>query len=533
MRLKGPKIPRKPTMVLMVLLLLIQILAVFLQVKDFPFINFDDQDYVFRNSHVLGGLTREGLAWAFKSVEFGNWHPLTWLSHMVDISLFGVNPGAHHLVNVAIHALNTSLLLLILSRLTGEVWPSFMVASLFAIHPLHVESVAWIAERKDVLSTFFWLLTIRAYIAYAKRETAGSYLWVALFLGLALLAKPMAVTLPFILLLLDNWPLGRTRTRSVFSLVLEKVPLFAFSAVSCIVTLMAQAKAFAIASPIYFPVGMRIENTLVAYAAYIGKTVWPVSLAVFYPHPGSINAVIPVWEIGLAVSLLGTISGLVVWQLRCRPYFATGWFWYLGTLLPVIGLIQVGGQAMADRYTYVPLIGIFIMIAWGTWRFTEKRKLGRVVLGIASGVTIATLIFVARVQADSWKSSVSLFSHAVEVVENNWSAWNNLGFSYMEQEQYDNSIPCFKEAVRIRPLFGEAWYNLGSAYEETAQTALAIEAYLESIRIRPNEVMAMYRLGFLYATHGQRKQFLEIHRRIQGINPIMADSLMNMCATML
>ena len=320
-------------------------------------VRYDDGAYVTQNPHVQAGLTGQTIRWAFTSVWSGNWHPLTWISHMVDCRLFGLNPLGHHLVNLLLHICNTILLLLVFTRMTGSLWRSAFVAAVFAIHPLHVESVAWVAERKDVLSTFFWMLTMGAYVLYSEKPGVKRYLPVAFIYALGLTAKPMLVTLPLVLLMLDYWPLGRSR--SWRSLLLEKLPLLAMAAGSSIITLIAQ-RGVALSHLDAFPIGIRIENALVSYAVYIQKTLWPTKMAIFYPYPESIAA----WKVAASAITLAGVSAMVLLTTRKRRYMGFGWMWYVVTLIPVIGLLQVGLQAMADRYTYVPLIGLFVIAAW-------------------------------------------------------------------------------------------------------------------------------------------------------------------------
>ncbi len=363
---------------LMSLLMIVVTFAVYWQVGGYQFVNFDDGKYIFENPHVRPGLTADGFIWAFTSTYASNWHPLTWLSHMLDVQLFGLDPGPHHLVNVLFHSINTVLLFLLLLRMTGAYWQSVFVAALFALHPLHVESVAWVAERKDVLSAFFWMVTLLLYAWYVKRPGPTRYLLTLCSFALGLMAKPMLVTLPIVLLLLDYWPLGRlqfgqaglltrkepasaAQKRFPWSLLWEKAPFFALTAASSIVTIYAQHKGGAMSSIKVVPITFRFINALWAYVLYLAKMVWPVDLAVLYPLPITLTIAQGLF----AGAFLGGVSFLVIRSAKRHPYFLVGWLWYLVTLVPVIGLVQVGSQSMADRYTYLPLIGIFIMLAWG------------------------------------------------------------------------------------------------------------------------------------------------------------------------
>lgn len=373
------------------LFLVMAILAVYLQVRNHDFINFDDDLYVTINPHVQAGLTLDSITWAFTSTRASNWHPLTWLSHMLDCQIYGMNPGQHHLTNVLFHILNTLLLFFVFMRMTKDLWQSGFVAALFALHPLHVESVVWLAERKDVLSTFFWMLTLWSYVRYVERSGLNRYLPVLFFFILGLMAKPMLVTLPFVLLLLDYWPLKRFRLgssedgqdcrpeRFYLGFIWEKIPLFLLSAGSSVITYMVQKSSGAVSTLAVIPVHVRIANAIVSYVSYIGKMIWPHNLTILYPYLKSIIY----WQVVGAGLLLAVITVVVFRMMKTKPYVAVGWFWFLGTLVPVIGLVQVGLQAMADRYTYVPLIGLFIMVAWGVpdilgkWRYKKKCSLYR------------------------------------------------------------------------------------------------------------------------------------------------------------
>ena len=367
------------------LLLILAIIIAYGQVKNFDFVGYDDQEYVTENIQVQKGLTVEGIIWAFTAFHSANWHPLTWLSHMLDCELYGLNPMGHHWTNLIIHMANTILLFLVLKLMTGAIWRSAFVAALFALHPLHVESVAWVSERKDVLSTFFGLLMIVAYYRHFKMSNLKNYLLVIIFFCLGLMAKPMIITFPFVLLLLDFWPLKRFqfenhclsqcdgKTRCYFKgssrLILEKIPLFIPVVISCVLTFLAQQSQGAVKALGALPLTNRVANAFVSYVSYTVKAVWPSNLAVFYPHPGN---TIPAWQIIAAVLIIAVANFLSIHSLKKYPYIAVGLFWYLGTLIPVIGLVQVGEQAIADRYTYIPLIGVFIIIAWGVPDLLKK-----------------------------------------------------------------------------------------------------------------------------------------------------------------
>jgi hypothetical protein len=440
------------------LLLALSILLVFLQVAYFEFVNYDDPAYVCNNPHVAAGLTKANLAWAFTSLhgEISYWHPLTWLSHQLDCQLFGLNPGAHHLINVLFHAANTLLIFVGLHRITGQLERSAVVAALFAFHPLHVESVAWIAERKDVLSAFFVLLTIGAYFRYAKAPSVGRYLRVLFLFVLGLLSKPSVVTLPFALLLLDIWPLGRvplTAGANRWSIspglrrcLLEKAPLLALSATACVVTVVAQVRLGSMESLDHLPIANRISNAIVAYPWYIVKLVWPSDLCVLYYHPGSW----PAWQVLSSVMFFIGISLLAFWQAKRHPYFLVGWLWFLGTLVPMIGLVQVGAQAFADRYTYVSYLGLFVMVVWGVSEFLHNRKL-RPLVFVAACVAVTAFALRTLSELQHWRNSEALFSQALRVDPRNPIAHTDLGIELHARGDVQRAVRHYQAALKLYP----------------------------------------------------------------------------------
>ncbi len=518
--------------------LVILVLAAYGRVGGFTFVDLDDSEYIYENTKIRAGLTLSGVAWAFTTTHAANWHPLTWLSHMADVQMFGLEAGWHHLMNVLIHALNAVLLFLVLARMTGAASRSAMVAALFAMHPLHVESVAWVAERKDVLSTFFWLLTMGLYAGYIQGPGAWRYLGVMLSLALGLLTKPMLVTLPFVLLLLDYWPLGRLAWRdpsdtasrpvsrhSILRLVLEKVPFLVLAAGSSIVTYLAQGSKAATASLESFPLGERISNALVSYVLYLVKTVWPTSLAVFYPHPSSIGAQIPIWQPAAAAALLAVLTLVALWYGRLRPYLAVGWLWYVGTLLPVIGIVQVGSQAMADRYTYVPLVGIFIAVAWGVPELLGGWRYRQPVLAALGVAVILGLSLTTGAQTAYWRDNMSLYARAIAVTQRNWLAWNNLGRHYLEQGDVRQALASFQEALRIKPDYAIAWYNAGVAFGRLEDYPLAIASYQETLRLEPTYVEAWVNRGLAHQTIGQYSQAIACYESALRLRPADAIAL--------
>ncbi|MGD8916346.1 MAG: tetratricopeptide repeat protein [Syntrophobacterales bacterium] len=511
------------------ILLTIAIAVVFLQLPGHDFVNYDDDLFVYENSQVRKGLSKEGVIWALTSFSPDYWKPLSWLSHMLDCELFGLKPGMHHLVNLLFHLANSVLLLLVLNRMTGALWPSSFVAALFALHPLHVESVAWVAERKDVLSAFFWLLAVRAYSRYVERPRSRRYLLALFFFALGLMAKPMVVTLPFVLLLLDYWPLERmeiNRLRvkqneggmarsSVFHLVWEKIPFIVLSGATTVVTIIAQRQVGALKSFEGFPFSHRIANALVSYVSYIGKMVWPHKLAVFYPYPTTI----PLWQSAGAGLLLITISVLLLRAAANRPYLAVGWLWYVVTLLPVIGLVQVGVQAMADRYTYLSIIGLFIIIAWGipsvlaSWRHRKKA--------IALAATVLLLVFAicSMRQVSYWQDSASLFQHTNKVTINNDVAHNHLGLALAAQGRFEEAMSHYVQALRIKPR--EPWVhsNLGIALARQGRLAQAIDHYEEALRIKPDLAKAHNNLGNALAKQGKLEEAMSHYAEALRIKP--------------
>jgi tetratricopeptide (TPR) repeat protein len=489
-------------------------LAVFMQTANHQFVSYDDPGYITTNPVVKGGLTAAGFVWAFTASAMSNWHPLTWLSHMTDVQIFGLNPQGHHLTSVVIHAAAALLLFLLLARITGALWQSLAVAALFALHPLHVESVAWVAERKDVLSFLFWLLTLLFYARFVKKSGYAWYLCALLSYTAGLMTKPMLVTLPLVMLLLDYWPFNRFagkqaansppshlgRYSSFLTLVKEKTPFFLLSALSVLITVYAQHIGGSMVSLIKFPLGLRIENALIAYIKYIGLMIWPHDLAILYPFPGSL----PLWQaIGAGVLLL--LISLVV--VRCRqrcPYLVSGWFWYVVTLLPVIGLVQVGSQALADRYTYIPLTGLFILCCWLIPDLMQGWRHRQVMLGALTGVVIVVLTSVTWRQLSYWKDDLSLYQHTLAVTTGNYLILNNYGVALNEQGRIDESMVMLWQAISIKPDHAEALYNLGRLYlQDLDRPQEALPLFARAIAVKPDYIDAYNNLGVAYTRLGR------------------------------
>ncbi|MHC4739804.1 MAG: tetratricopeptide repeat protein, partial [Planctomycetota bacterium] len=476
------------------LFLALTTLAVYFEVRNYEFVNYDDQEYVTENKRVQAGLTTENVKWAFTSTKFSSWDPLTWLSHILDCELFGLNAGRHHLTNLFFHIANTLLLFAVLKQMTGAVWPSVFAAAAFALHPLHVESVAWISERKDVLSTFFWILTMGSYHIYVKRRGAGRYLLTLLLFAMGLMSKPMLITLPFVLLLLDYWPLSRfsniedvntvSRWRIFRRLFLEKVPFFVLSAVSSVITFFAQQGGGAVNRNEALGPAYRITNAFNSYMTYIVKMIWPSRLAAFYPHRLGSSVM---WQGFISVLLLLTISVFIIRLAGKKRYLLTGWLWYLGTLVPVIGLVQVGNHAMADRYSYVPLTGLFIIIGWGFADLSAKWRYRKTIVAISAVTILVTLGACTRLQLRHWRNSVSLCEHAIEVTENNYWAYAGLGAALCSQNKLDEGIVYLKKTLRIMPSHSLAHCNLGLALAQQGKFEEAIEHYKQALHLIGND----------------------------------------------
>ena len=543
-------------------------LSAYRQVGQHEFIYLDDSAYVFENYHVQGGITWNGIRWALTTYYAANWHPLTWVSHMLDVQIFGLNPHWHHLTNLLFHIANVLLLFFALHRMTLAHWRSAFVAAVFALHPLHVESVAWVAERKDVLSTFFWMLTLVAYGWYAARPGLKNYLAVIVFFALGLAAKPMLVTLPFVLLLLDYWPLQRTlesepvhpipkgvnssvpahrkkgktakhaaktavtiptpakhsfRKTLIRPLVFEKLPLFAISILSCIATYRAQNSGRAIIPIEICPPGIRVANALVSYVVYIKKMIWPENLAVFYPHPGSP----PFWQVLGTLLLLAAATLVVCLAARKYPYMPVGWLWFTGTLVPVIGLVQVGAQAVADRYTYIPSIGLSIMAAWGIPELLRKRRYGKELLVVSSALCLLCLFVLTRQQLGYWRDGVSLFDHALNVTDKNYFAYNCRGRTYSFLGDPARAIADYDRAIQISPESAPAYNNRGNSRDCLGDHAGALEDFNRAIEINPEYADAYNNRGATYEGMSNHIRAIEDFDKAIAINPVYKEAYYN------
>jgi tetratricopeptide (TPR) repeat protein len=492
--------------------LILAILVAYLQIGSLDFIDFDDPIYITENRMVKKGLTIDGLIWAIKTFHGSNWHPLAWLSHMLDSQLYGLEPLGHHWTSLQLHIANTLLLFFILQKITGALWRSAAVAALFAVHPLNVESVAWVAERKNVLSSFLGMLTIGAYCYYVQNRRWIFSVLVFLFLSLGLMAKPMLVSFPLVLLLMDYWPLKRMQfsgniagptgrhalvdLQSLYSLIMEKIHLFVLVGLASILTIAGESSMGAVRSLGDFPLKVRLANAAVSYCGYIVKAVLPFRLTFFYPHPGQ---TLPIWK-GLGAALLIAAATFGILRASKRyPYLAFGWLWYLVTLIPVIGLVQIGDQSMADRYTYIPLIGIFIMAAWGGYDVAAKGKLRKTVLSASAGLLLAAFIAGTWFQVGIWKNSVTLFTHGLEVTSNNWRAHYGIGRAFDRQGKLDKAMFHYSKAVQINPRDERVRNNLGTVLIRLDKADEAMHHFNEALKIKPDHATAQNNLGVVQA----------------------------------
>ena len=503
--------------------------AVFGQTVRYDFVNYDDPHYVYQNTRITSGINLGNIAWAFTHVHSENWHPLTTITHMLDCQVYGVNAGWHHFTNILLHSIAVVVLFIALARMTGALWRSAFVAAVFAVHPLHVESVAWIAERKDVLSAVFFVLCLLAYLHYTRAPSIARYLTVAFVMALGLMSKPMLVTLPFVLLLLDYWPLGRFEARrsnagrQMLQLILEKIPLITLSAVSSMVTFLAQRGAIGWTEQL--PVSERISNAFVAYVVYIRQMFWPAGLAVFYPHPENR---LPVWEISLAVIVLVGVTAAAFVFRKKAPYFTTGWLWYLGMLVPVIGLVQVGWQGHADRYTYLPQIGLYIAVTWAVTDLTRSWRFQRIALGVAAVLIVGALSCRAWLQTSYWRDSESLFTHALAVTSNNDVALNNLGIIFLDKGQLDEAISKLQAAIDLRPENAPAHDNLAKALLKKGQVAEAMVHYRKFLELEPANVEARNTLGTALIQQGHLREAIDQWQEALATQPENGNAASNL-----
>ena len=552
---------------LIITFLIVASCAAFGRIAGNDFINFDDTTYITENYHVQSGLNFESIKWISTAVVMGNWHPLTMLSHILDWSLFGANASGHHLVSLLLHIGAVVFLFLFLNKTTNNLWPAAFAAAFFALHPLRVESVAWAAERKDVLSMFFGMATLYAYAFYVEGTKLSQYLLCLILFACALMSKPMMVTLPFVLMLLDYWPLQRwpgalddpekKRFNSAGKLILEKAPFFCLTIASSIVTFWTQNKDELVASIEHLPFLERASNAALSYVAYLGKTLWPINLAVFYPY----EYFLPLWKVIISGIIIIIITLAVLHYIKKLPFLFVGWFTYLGTLIPVIGLVQVGNQSMADSYTYLPSIGIAVMLAWGIQSLIKNENIRKKILFPAAVAILASLAFLTWHQCGYWKNSFTLFSHALQVTKNNHLAHNNLGFYFSQREQinkaiyhynkaisiiptisgyynnrgnayvargmYQSAIDDFNKAITVKPDYAEAYYNRGTFYGKKGEYQIAIEDFNKVIALKPNHIKAYNNRGIVYTKLDLHQKAIDDFNKAISLNPNYADAYNN------
>ena len=535
-----PSVQKEKTLAFaLALCLAIVTLAVYWQVQGHDFLVWDDFEYVVENPHVRYGLSLEKVIWAFTAPHASNWHPLTWISHMLDCHLYGLNPAGHHLNNLILHLVNTALFLFLLVRMTSKPWQSAFVAAIFALHPLHVETVAWVSERKDLLSTLFLFLACHAYVRYTRRPGAGTYAICLLLFALGLMSKPMLVTLPFLLLLLDYWPLSRFSIsgwrNDLSSLVREKWPFFLLAVLSSVVTFLVSRSDQAVASTAALPLVIRIGNAILSYGLYLIRSLWPHDLAFFYPHPLGTTSL---WEIAGSALLLVAISIMTLRNVRKRPYLITGWLWFLITLLPVIGLIQVGSQGLANRYTYVPLIGIAVMVAWGGVKKGGRRKaeggkqnereegqdqqrsrILKAAFAVCAVVVILLLALITTSEIGYWKNGETLFQRAIAVTSGNYTAHYMLGIERMRQGRTDEAIHHYEEALRFRPDHLLARHNLGTALASQGKTDEALSHLFAALKLQPGNAGLHASVGDVYLMRGELDKAIASYTEALRIDP--------------
>lgn len=517
------------------ILMVLVTLAVYFQTAHHEFINFDDTLYVTDNPVVKGGVSPAAITWAFTTSAASNWHPVTWLSHLIDVQLFGLKPAGHHLMSVAIHAVSVLLLFLLLARITAAPWQSLFVAALFALHPLHVESVAWVAERKDVLSGLFWTLTLLLYARYVEKPGSGRYLAALACYAVGLMTKPMLVTLPVVLFLLDYWPLNRFTGEADHSgnaeakprltaLFKEKAPFFLLAALSSLITMYVQKQGGAMSNLEQAPIGLRISNAVISYAGYMLDAFWPHGLAMLYPFPTSILA----GQLAGALLLLVLATVAVLYGRRRFPWLLTGWLWFLVTLLPVIGLIQVGGQSHADRYTYIPLTGLFIMVAFGVPQLLEGWRHRKETLCILAAVCICAMSAATWRQAGYWRNNITLYRHTLDVTSNNYIIMNNYGLALDQSGDLPGSMQMYQEALRVWPKSAQAHSNLAAGYARIGRFREALEHSQEALKIKPNYVVAMVNRGKALAGLGNHEEAVRQYELALTRDPLSRDAHLNL-----
>ncbi|MBF0316972.1 MAG: tetratricopeptide repeat protein [Nitrospirae bacterium] len=517
-----------------VLSLILGVLLVYVQMWRHDFINLDDPLYVLNNTRVRGGLTLDNVIWAFTTTYGGNWHPLTWLSHMLDVNIHGLSPGGHHLTSLMLHASNSVLLFLLLQKTTRARWQSAFMAAAFAIHPMHVESVAWVAERKDVLSGLFWILALLAYVRYVEGPCTKRYVALGILFIAGLMAKPMVVTLPVVLVLVDLWPLERFKQKTLAALITEKLPLFAIAGISSLITIYAQKSVGAVSSLTLVPLDLRISNALVSYVRYTLKLLVPTGLSVSYPLPDNL----PSWLVVGSLLILLAVSATAVATIRRRPFLSAGWFWYMVTLLPVIGLVQVGAQGMADKYTYIPSIGLFVAVTMTISEWISKyptsnmqRVVGNAVIASAVVVVLSYAVL-AHMQVSYWRSAVLLFEHSLSVTGGNYLIYGNLGAALLGANRVEDAVVTLKKAVELNPFMWDAHVNMGRALFRLNRMTEAADSFSKAIEISPDSHSAYNGLGAVLFSTGKKQEAIDLFKKALTLNPNYENTRRNLEAAL-
>jgi len=514
------------------LLLILVTTAAYWQVQRFNFINYDDNEYVYENLHIQNGVTFDSIIWAFTHAHSNNWHPLTWLSHILDWQMFGLWAGGHHLTSLFFHIVNSLLLFFVFRKMTGNLWQSAFVAAIFALHPLHVQSVAWVSERKDVLSAFFWMLTLWAYVRYVRRPGWPGFMLVLVFYISGLMSKSMVITLPFVLMLLDYWPLNRLQINEsgknlhvkIAGLLREKIPLFILTAASAGITIIVQHQSGALKSFDVIPATDRLANALISYVNYIIKFVYPVKLAIFYPYPDGI----PGWKIAASIVILTAISLTAIKLMRRKPWFIVGWFWFIGTLIPVIGLVQVGMQSMADRYMYLPMIGLIIPVAWGIPELLCRWHYKKTILSVSAGCVIIIFFWNTRTQLAYWTDTYTLFNRALAVTENNFFAYNVMGHELARKGDYKTAEKYLQNVLRLKPDDIDAMKGLGQLAYQSKDDDQAVHYYSKALSINPSDPEIYNKLGVVFFSKDMLEQAREKFETAVRLNPQFDEAYYNL-----
>jgi Flp pilus assembly protein TadD len=531
--------PSRTVLYLILFLLIAGTSFAYWNIDKCEFVNFDDYQYVSNNYHITSGFNKKNILWAFSSFYAANWHPLTWLSHTLDCQLYGLKPAGHHLTNLVFHLLNVLLLFFVLKGMTGAVWRSALVAALFGLHPLHVESVAWVSERKDVLSTFFMFLALLCYSSFSKFKKWGYYFGALFVFALGLMAKPMLVTLPFVLLLIDFWPLRRLsvhtepapmpgnniRKKNLPDLLTEKIPFFILAAASCIITVLAQSAGNAIGKTDKISLLSGLANSVISYVSYIGKMFLPVNLSFYYPFPAALPSV---WNLLFCCIILIIITGIALFLVKKMPYLLMGWFWFLGTMVPVIGIVPIGSQAMADRYTYIPLIGLFIIIAWLLHNFASRSRIIKIIVITFSLTVLCLITFQTRKQVQYWKNDLALGNHGLAVSKANFFAYNIKGNYLLSHNSYNEAFRCFSTSLSLCPNQPTTRSNIGLIYLKQGKPKEAVTVYKEILSKDPNDIIANLNCGNALGMLGDTKSAIQCFNRVIAVDSSVTPAIHNL-----